>query len=309
MAQEDSLVSIIINCRDGEKYLRECINSVLNQSHKNIEIIFFDNNSKDSTKNIINSINSPIVKYFHSNIDLSLGKARNIALSKTRGNYVCFLDVDDIYLKDKISLQLKYLIKSNYEASFSGYFEIDSKGKIIKEIKPKVVSGDVFANILKKYNVNLQTIMFKRDLIKNLNLSFDERLNFSEDGDFFLNISIQKKILVIQEPLIKYRIHNEQDTKKKYHLVSKEFEITLNKLKRNFPDKAEKYKKAFRFSYRKLIYFDFINELINGDIDRAVKKISILKLYDFRYFFIWFFLSILRNKSLILKLVNRSYEK
>ena len=199
MAQENSLVSIIINCRNGEQYLQECISSVLEQSYKQIEIIFFDNNSNDSTKKIIDSFDSPKIRYFHSNEDLSLGKARNKALCEAMGDYVSFLDADDIYLKDKVLKQLNLMKETNYEASYSGYYEINSLGKVINKIMPKISSGDIFEKVLKKYNVNLQTIMFKRKLVESLNLSFDENFNFSEDGDFFLNICIQKNILVIKE--------------------------------------------------------------------------------------------------------------
>jgi|TARA_B100001939_G_C16921799_1_gene609748 glycosyltransferase involved in cell wall biosynthesis len=309
MAQENSLVSIIINCRNGEQYLQECISSVLEQSYKQIEIIFFDNNSNDSTKKIIDSFDSPKIRYFRSNEDLSLGKARNKALCEAMGDYVSFLDADDIYLKDKVLKQLNLMKETNYEASYSGYYEINSLGKVINKIMPKISSGDIFEKVLKKYNVNLQTIMFKRKLVESLNLSFDENFNFSEDGDFFLNICIQKNILVIKEPLIKYRIHSEQDTKKKYHLVSKEFEITLNKLKRKFPKKAERYNKAFEFGFRKLIYYDFINELINGEVNKAVNVIGKIKFYNFKYFLIWFFLLITNNKFLTLKFINRGNEK
>tara|TARA_B100000035_G_C21034334_1_gene570067 strand:- start:3431 stop:4360 length:930 start_codon:yes stop_codon:yes gene_type:complete len=309
MAQENPVVSVIINCRNGEKYLKECISSVLEQSYKQIEIILFDNNSTDLTKKIVDSFNSPKIRYFHSNIDLSLGKARNKALELTLGDYITFLDADDIYLKDKILKQLNFMKETDYEASFSGYYEINSIGKIIKKNIPKISSGDIFEKVLKKYNVNLQTIMFKRQLLESLSLSFDELFNFSEDGDFFLNICIQRNILVIKEPLIKYRIHSEQDTKKKYHLVSKEFEITLNKLKRKFPREAEKYNKAFEFGFRKLVYYDFLNELINGEVNQAVNLISKVKFYDFKFFLIWLFLLVTKNKSITLKLLNRSNEK
>ena len=92
------LISVIINCRNGEKFLRECVKSVLFQSYKNWEIIFFDNKSSDNSLNIIKSFNDPRIKIFvnkNKNF-LNLYEARNVAISKSKGEYITFIDVDDI---------------------------------------------------------------------------------------------------------------------------------------------------------------------------------------------------------------------
>ena len=309
MAQEDPLISVIINCKDGEKFLHECISSVLNQSYKNFEIIFFDNNSLDKSKEIINAFQTNKIKYFYSDKNLLLGEARNLALSKATGEYITFLDTDDIYLKERLSTQIELMIQLNYAVSYSGYMEINKKGEYLKKILPRISSGNIFEKILKKYDVNLQTIMLQKELVDRLEVSFDKRLNFSEDGDFFLNISINEPVLVVKEALIKYRIHPDQDTRKKYNLVAKEFKITLNKLKNNYPEKYKKYEKAFDFAFVKLTYFEFLDILINVNLQASLEKISKIKFRDIRYFLIWIFLYITKNKKLTLKILNRNDEK
>ena len=309
MAQEDPLISVIINCKNGEKYLFESVNSVLNQSYENFEIIFFDNNSVDKSKEIIESFQTNKIKYFHSDQNLLLGEARNLALSKASGEYITFLDTDDIYLKERLFTQLLAMQQENYEVSYSGYFEINKKGEYLKEILPRISSGNIFEKTLKRYNVNLQTIMLKKELIDRLKVYFDKSLNFSEDGDFFLNIIINEPVLVLRKPLIKYRIHPDQDTRKKYNLVAKEFKITLNKLKLNYPEKYIKYKKAFNFAFIKLTYFEFLDILINGNLESSLEKISKIKFKDIRYFLIWIFLNFTKSKKLTLKILNRKDEK
>ena len=89
--QTEELVSVIINCRNSEKFLKESINSVVNQTFKNLEIIIVDNHSTDNTKNIIDSYKDKRIKYFYTKSYLSLGAARNVALEKSNGKFMHLL--------------------------------------------------------------------------------------------------------------------------------------------------------------------------------------------------------------------------
>ena len=95
-----------MNCYNGEKYLNSAIESIYNQTYLNWEIIFWDNASKDKSSSIALSYNSKL-KYFKSKKTISLGKARNKALSKCSGDYIAFLDVDDLWMPNKLEEQIK----------------------------------------------------------------------------------------------------------------------------------------------------------------------------------------------------------
>ena len=112
MKKINPLVSIIMNCHNGEKYLSKSISSIFSQSYKNWELIFFDNNSNDNSKKIIKSYKDKRIKYFFSKKKINLYHARNLALKKTKGKYVSFLDVDDLWDKKKLKLQIDYLKKN-----------------------------------------------------------------------------------------------------------------------------------------------------------------------------------------------------
>ena len=105
MKKKNPLVSIIMNCHNGEKYLQKSLNSVFNQTYKNWELIFYDNRSKDKSKEIILSHKDKRVRYFKTKSMLNLYQARNLAVTKARGKYVCFLDTDDWWVKNKLDLQ------------------------------------------------------------------------------------------------------------------------------------------------------------------------------------------------------------
>ena len=126
------LVSIIINCHNGERYLQECINSVLSQSYKNWEIIFWDNKSSDNSKKILKKFTDQRIKYFFSENFTSLYDARNLAINKCNGNFVSFLDTDDMWVKNKLEKQINFIKKnSNYKILYSNYYVLKNNEKKI----------------------------------------------------------------------------------------------------------------------------------------------------------------------------------
>ena len=107
-----------MNCFNGEKYLRQSIQSVINQKYKNWELIFFDNFSSDKSFSIAKSFKNKKIKLYKSRKYLKLYKARNIALKKTKGKFISFLDVDDLWHHSKLKLQVEYMIKSKKNLCF-----------------------------------------------------------------------------------------------------------------------------------------------------------------------------------------------
>ena len=124
------LVSVIMNCRNGERYLKQSIVSIKNQSYKNWELIFFDNDSSDKSKKIFKKFKDKKLKYFFSKKVLKLYEARNLAISKAKGYYISFCDTDDWWMKKKLEMQINFF-KKNKKASFlfSNLYIYDQKSK------------------------------------------------------------------------------------------------------------------------------------------------------------------------------------
>ena len=99
------LVSVIINCHNSEKYLEETLKSVVTQTYKKWELIFYDNKSTDNSFKIFKSFKEKRFRYFKSKRFKKLGEARKDALLKARGDYIAFLDADDIWKKNKLNIQ------------------------------------------------------------------------------------------------------------------------------------------------------------------------------------------------------------
>ena len=129
MKEKTPLISIIMNCHNGEKYIERSINSILRQSYKNWELIFWDNKSSDKSAEIFKSFHDHRLKYYYNEKKIPLGAARNKALEKCKGEYIAFLDVDDLWLSEKLELQVKKM-KDEPEAVIcysDGYGMYDKK--------------------------------------------------------------------------------------------------------------------------------------------------------------------------------------
>jgi len=117
------LISIIMNCYNGERFLKKTILSVLDQKYQNWELIFWDNQSKDGSKKILNLFKKDKrIKYYYAKSFSKLYKARNLAIKKAKGKYICFLDTDDFWKKNflntfinKVKIQDNNIICSKFE--------------------------------------------------------------------------------------------------------------------------------------------------------------------------------------------------
>ena len=95
-----------MNTHNGEDFLKEALESVLVQTYENFEIIFWDNCSDDNTQKIVNSYHDKRIKYFYSDEFTPLGEARNRAIDKSNGDLIAFLDCDDVWMSNKLELQV-----------------------------------------------------------------------------------------------------------------------------------------------------------------------------------------------------------
>ena len=119
-----------MNCYDGEKYLKKSLQSLKKQTYSNWELIFWDNVSKDNSKKIFDKLKDKRFFYFKSKKFLNLYDARNQAIKKSKGKYVCFLDVDDLWKKNKLRTQVNFMNKNKmFKIIYSNFYVILEKKK------------------------------------------------------------------------------------------------------------------------------------------------------------------------------------
>jgi len=141
------LVSVIMNCFNGEKYLKEAIHSVISQTYKNWELIFWDNQSKDESSEIFKSYKDKRLKYFFANQHTSLYKARNLAIEKSKGEYIAFLDTDDLWVREKLELQMDFFKNPEVGVVFTNAWIIKKNLKNKKIHEKKNYPKDIFTII------------------------------------------------------------------------------------------------------------------------------------------------------------------
>ena len=226
MKKRVKLVSIILNCYNGEKYLKHSLSSIKNQTYKNWELIFWDNRSTDNSKEILKSSKIKRLRYFLSKKHTTLYSARNLAIKKARGDYIAFIDSDDMWEKDKLEIQLKNFKDKNTAVVYGNSFLKNEINKKIKKfINYTVNSGYVYEDLIKNYNVGILTAMIKSSLLKKSKIKFNNKYNIIGDFDFFLRISKIYKFKYLAKPIATYRIHENNLSSIKKSLQIKELKI------------------------------------------------------------------------------------
>ena len=219
---KEPLVSIIINCFNGEKYLRHAIDSVISQTYKNWEIIFWDNQSNDKSAEIFKDYKDDRLKYYRapSHIEI-LYKARNCALKKANGEFIAFLDVDDWWLPEKLEKQIPLFDDQEVGVVYGNvwiFFEKKNKKKIYK--KGNLPTGRILNELLNDYVIGSQTYVIRKKSLESLEHCFNDGFHIIGDFDINIRLSTKWKIDCIQLPVAFVRRHD-----KNVSLLNREKEI------------------------------------------------------------------------------------
>lgn len=205
-------VSVIMNCLNCEKYLKEAIDSVYSQTYPNWEIIFWDNSSIDSSTEIAKSYDDKL-QYFRGDKTVPLGHARNLAVEKARGEYIAFLDCDDMWLPEKLEKQIKVLNSNNevglvYSDSYILRNGKKDKRTYFENCPPH--KGLVFEKLLllsESSNFIPQlTVIIKRKIFEEIGY-FKKEFKIGLDLELFLRVAEKYELDYVNEPLAIYRIH------------------------------------------------------------------------------------------------------
>ena len=214
------LVSVIIPYYKDEQNIHSSINSVLRQSYKKIEIIIIDDeNSKKSFK-ILSKFKSKNIKIFNTKKNLGVARARNLGIKKSKGKLIAFLDSDDVWKKEKISLQVKVIKNKNVDFCYTSY-QANKNGQIIYKVK---VPNNINYNTLIKSNPICcsSSILKKKILLKNKFRNLDTK----EDYELWLRLAKKKYIFYgINKILTSYRIRDKSLSNKHLNKVQNAFLI------------------------------------------------------------------------------------
>lgn len=185
-------ISIIIPYYKKKKYFQETIKSILNQTYQNYEVIvIYDDTCLDELEFVKNNLKKiKVKKLIINNKNYGAGLSRNRGISKARGIYIAFCDADDVWKKNKLDTQLKFMLKNNLEISHTNYFIINENSKIIGKFNTSKRLS--YKNLLKSCDIGLSTIILNKNFFYNNKFS---KLKTKED--YLLWLKITKKIKFI----------------------------------------------------------------------------------------------------------------
>lgn len=228
---KDNLVSVIIPTYNSEKYIAETLNSVLNQTYREIEIIIIDDCSKDNTFEIVKEYEK---KY--SNIvclkqeqNKGVAEARNRGIKKSRGRYIAFLDSDDLWYEKKLEKQLKLMKEKRVFFSYTAIEMIDEESKILKE--KREVKEEIDYNFLLK-NTMIATSSVIVDKLKYSEFQMPLRRS-GQDYATWLQLLKKGKAYGINEVCVSYRVRKGSLSSNKIKSIKQVYDIQTQQEKIN----------------------------------------------------------------------------
>jgi glycosyltransferase involved in cell wall biosynthesis len=223
VVSDSPLVSVVTATYNMGQYVPLAVQSVLEQTYKNIELIIVDDGSTDDTQAVLKPyLADPRVKYIHQK-NQGQTRAKNKGILESTGDYIAILDADDIWLPHKIQKQLPcFEISPDIGVVYTNVKLIDEKGDVLGIPQRSYFSGMVSGRLLVDNFVNLSSVMISRKCLNKVGI-FDERYPMSIDYDLWLRISAYYEFYYVDDVTFYYRIWDGQMS----HNYKKRFECAI----------------------------------------------------------------------------------
>lgn len=210
----DALISVITPMYNASKYIQETIESVLAQTYTNWEMIIVDNYSTDKSTELVSNFTSKDSRIRLVRLDYNSGgpaRPRNIGIEHAKGEYIAFLDADDVWLEEKLQKQVEVLKHNDCDIVHTLAYSIDEESKGITHTnnqrvytKLKYFLNDASIACFTNF-ININTVLMKKD--RSIKFKEDSYLVALEDLYFWIDhLSVGKKPYLIKEKLIRYRV-------------------------------------------------------------------------------------------------------
>lgn len=270
----NSLISIVLPIYNGEKYMRQSIDSVINQTYKNWELIIIDDCSSDNTPTIAKEYaeNDNRIRYYRNETNLKLPRGLNRGFSLSKGDYLTWTSDDNMYLPNALEVMLNTLVENKVELVYASYDIIDENDERIGEtIAPEDSKRAILA-----WNCVGACFLYTRRVYEEIG-EYNPDLFLVEDYEFWIRVCSKFEGIAIKEKLYRYRSHSgnltstaregkinrlceemllnntyrfgKLDNKQKYNLYSQ-----LNKLSQTKEDKKERNKYRRKALMYKVLY-------------------------------------------------------
>ncbi|MBC8485563.1 MAG: glycosyltransferase family 2 protein [Bacteroidetes bacterium] len=271
-----------MNCYNGGKYLLEAIDSIYAQTYKNWEIIFWDNMSTDNSSKIAKSYDGKL-KYFKGEKYVSLGAARALAVDKANGEWLAFLDTDDLWYPDKLEKQICAVSNSEYSLCYAGIKAIYENGKHHVTVFPQQKEGLMIGRLLVNWDIDMVTPIVRRSSLLKHKINFDPNIYGSEEINLFLRLAAKEPFIVLKDVLGVSRHVKGSVTSRVSDKWYQDYEYTLNQLVLENPGIDSLLQKEFSLARMKVSYLRAKHYAIIGNVAEARKSMKKIPLHKFHY--------------------------
>ena len=199
-------ISVTMSVNNGERYLREAIDSILNQTFADFEFIMVNDGSTDSSLAIMQGYHDERIRVIDNGENIGLTKSLNKAIKQARGEYIARQDADDISLPNRFKEQIEYLGEHPEVALLgTGVYRIDEQGKVVGKILPSANPGK---SLFKRNQFSHGSIMFGKVVFDRLG-GYNELFKYAQDYELWLRIARHYKVRNLKQLLYKLRFHRE----------------------------------------------------------------------------------------------------
>jgi len=210
---ENPIVSVIMPVFNGEKYLKESVSSILNQTFDNFEFLIINDGSTDNSLDIIKSFNDDRIILINNETNLKIVTSLNKGLSRAKGKYIARMDCDDISLPRRLEKQVAFL-ENNEDIGICGSW-ISLIGEKENEIWQSPINPDeIKCRLLFHSTLFHPSVILRKQLLSISGLKYDKKFLYAQDYNLWVEASRITKISNIQEVLLLYRIHKQKISSK-----------------------------------------------------------------------------------------------
>lgn len=205
-------ISIIVPIYNAEKYIKICLDSLINQTKKELEFILINDGSTDNTEKIIKKYKDPRIKYY-KNKNQGIGKTRNFGIEKSTGKYIMFLDSDDFLEKNACELLFNEVLERKIDLLVFGFSKCSNITKT-EENLPSFSSTSLKKDpsLITSINLSPWNKIYKTSLIKNNNIRFIEDLKYEDVPFVIMALDKAQNISKLDKCLYNYVIHGNSET-------------------------------------------------------------------------------------------------
>jgi len=203
---ENPLVSVVIPTYNRADMVVEAVDSVLKQTYSNVEVVVVDDGSTDNTRELVEAIPDERVLYLYKENN-GASSARNLGILEAQGEYIAFLDSDDLFFPQKLEIQIRYLQERPYLGMLYCGFILTGRQENVTTTHPATLSGQPIVQMMTRTEIGTLTVVIPRRVFANVGL-FNTDLRSIEDMEFWVRITRHYEIDSIPEPLAEVRVNS-----------------------------------------------------------------------------------------------------